>query len=201
MSKARAKKIKLILFDVDGVLTDGTIWLVPGSGPSTNPQAAADRDGNSIASSTIVEAKGFHAHDGVGISLARVGGIKTGIITRRKSETVALRARDLKIDHVLQGQMDKNAALDEILKAEGFSVDEAAFMGDDIVDLPAMRRCGLAIAVPNAREEVKDEAHFITDRDGGQGAARDAVEYILRAQGRLEEVVTAYLENRPLAKR
>jgi 3-deoxy-D-manno-octulosonate 8-phosphate phosphatase (KDO 8-P phosphatase) len=97
--------------------------------------------------------------------------------------------------------MDKNAALDEILKAEGFSVDEAAFMGDDIVDLPAMRRCGLAIAVPNAREEVKDEANFITDRDGGQGAARDAVEYILRAQGRLEEVVTAYLENRPLAKR
>jgi 3-deoxy-D-manno-octulosonate 8-phosphate phosphatase (KDO 8-P phosphatase) len=199
MSKARAKKIKLILFDVDGVLTDGTIWLVPGSGGTHGSKQPVE--GNSIASSSIVEAKGFHAHDGVGISLARIGGIKTGIITRRQSETVALRGRDLKIDHILQGQVDKNAALDQILKSEGLSSDEAAFMGDDIVDLPAMRRCGLAISVPNAREEVKDESHFITDREGGQGAARDAVEYILRAQGRLDEVVNAYLENRPLQKR
>jgi 3-deoxy-D-manno-octulosonate 8-phosphate phosphatase (KDO 8-P phosphatase) len=199
MSKVRAKKIKLILFDVDGVLTDGTIWLVPAPGgtPAAMKQdPAAARDGYSIPSNSIVEAKGFHAHDGVGISLARIAGIKTAIITRRNSETVALRARDLKIDHVLQGQIDKNAALDQILKAEGLTVEEAAFLGDDIVDLPAMRRCGLAIAVPNAREEVKDESHFITDHDGGQGAARDAVEYILRAQGRLEEIVSAYLENR-----
>jgi 3-deoxy-D-manno-octulosonate 8-phosphate phosphatase (KDO 8-P phosphatase) len=199
MSKVRAKKIKLILFDVDGVLTDGTIWLVPAPGgtPAAMKQdSAAASDGYSIPSNSIVEAKGFHAHDGVGISLARIAGIKTAIITRRNSETVALRARDLKIDHVLQGQIDKNAALDQILKAEGLTVEEAAFLGDDIVDLPAMRRCGLAIAVPNAREEVKDESHFITDHDGGQGAARDAVEYILRAQGRLEEIVSAYLENR-----
>jgi 3-deoxy-D-manno-octulosonate 8-phosphate phosphatase (KDO 8-P phosphatase) len=200
MSKARAKKIKLILFDVDGVLTDGTIWLVPGVGGAHGSKQHV-AEGNSIASSSIVEAKGFHAHDGVGISLARIGGIKTAIITRRQSETVALRARDLKIDHVLQGQVDKNAALDQILKSEGLSADEAAFMGDDIVDLPAMRRCGLAVAVPNAREEVKDESHFITDREGGRGAARDAVEYILRAQGRLDEVVNAYLENRPVQKR
>jgi 3-deoxy-D-manno-octulosonate 8-phosphate phosphatase (KDO 8-P phosphatase) len=202
MSKARAKKIRLILFDVDGVLTDGTIWLVPGPGEGQRKQeAAGDGSGHSIASSNIVEAKGFHAHDGVGISLARIAGIKTAIITRRNSETVALRARDLKIDHVLQGQMDKSAALDKILKAEAFTPEEAAFLGDDIVDLPVMRRCGLAIAVPNAREEVKDESHFITDHEGGNGAARDAVEYILRAQGRLDEVVTAYLESRPLQKR
>jgi 3-deoxy-D-manno-octulosonate 8-phosphate phosphatase (KDO 8-P phosphatase) len=203
MSKARAKKIKLILFDVDGVLTDGTIWLVPGpgDGQSAKPDAAADGSGYSIASSNIVEAKGFHAHDGVGISLARIAGIKTAIITRRNSETVALRARDLKIDHVLHGLMDKSAALDRILKAEGLTAEEAAFVGDDIVDLPVMRRCGLAIAVPNAREEVKDESHFITDHEGGKGAARDAVEYILRAQGRLDEVVNAYLESRPLQKR
>jgi 3-deoxy-D-manno-octulosonate 8-phosphate phosphatase (KDO 8-P phosphatase) len=206
MSKARAKKIKLILFDVDGVLTDGTIWLFPAPAGAEQANkkamdAAADGGGYAISSTSIIEAKGFHAHDGTGITLARLAGLKTGIITKRISETVALRARDLKVDHVLQGQADKSAALDRILKAEGFTADEAAFLGDDIVDLPVMRRCGLAIAVPNAREEVKDESHFITDHEGGRGAARDAVEYILRAQGRLDEVVNAYLESRPAVKR
>ena len=171
MSKARAKKIKLILFDVDGVLTDGTIWLVPGLGAAPKKPGVAGREGTSISSGNIVEAKGFHAHDGVGISLARVGGIKTAIVTRRSSETVALRARDLKIDHVLQGQLDKNAALDQILKAEGLTAEEAAFMGDDIVDLPAMRRCGLAIAVPNA-PRASMESSTRSSEPRGSGASR-----------------------------
>jgi 3-deoxy-D-manno-octulosonate 8-phosphate phosphatase (KDO 8-P phosphatase) len=176
MSLARAKKIKIILFDVDGVMTDGNIYLLPnaGGGPP-------------------VEGKGFHAHDGVGISLARVGGLKVGVITRRTSETVALRGRDLKLDYVEQGSMDKLATMHKILKREGFSDKEACFVGDDIVDLPVMRHCGLAISVPNARKEVKGEAHYITRCAGGEGAARDAVEYILRAQGRLKEVMEKYL--------
>jgi len=191
MSKARAKKIKLILFDVDGVLTDGTIWLLPALPGSDRSQTSAV-----AASAAFVEAKGFHAHDGIAISLARHAGLKTGLITRRVSETVALRARDLKVDHVLQGQADKCAALDTILAMEGFSADEVAFVGDDLVDLPVMRRCGLAMAVPNAREEVKDEAHFITGHRGGEGAARDAIEYILRSQGRLAAAVESYIGSR-----
>src|SRR3954470_24313093 len=176
MSIARARKIKIILFDVDGVMTDGNIYLLPntGGGPP-------------------VEAKGFHAHDGVGISLARVGGIKVGVITRRSSETVAIRGRDLKLDHVEQGSMDKLATMTQILKREGLSEKETCFVGDDIVDLPVMRSCGLAITVPNARKEVLDAAHYITKLAGGEGAARDAVEYILRAQGRLKAVMEKYL--------
>ena len=205
MSKARAKKIKLILFDVDGVLTDGTIWLFPpppGSDRSQTSVIAARADSGSFgqASAAFVEVKGFHAHDGIAISLARHAGLKTGLITRRISETVALRARDLKVDHVLQGQADKCAALDKILAMEGFSADEAAFVGDDLVDLPVMRRCGLAMAVPNAREEVKDEAHFITGHRGGDGAARDAIEYILRSQGRLDAAVESYIGSRPAGR-
>lgn len=206
MSKARAKKIKLIIFDVDGVLTDGTIWLFPAPGGSQQSKAAdisakADAGGFGIASTSIIEAKGFHAHDGTGITLARLAGLKTAIITKRISETVALRARDLKIDHVYQGQADKSATLDKILALEGIKAEECAYVGDDIVDLSIMRRCGLAIAVPNARIEVEEESHWITDHEGGKGAARDAVEYILRAQGRLKEVVNAYIESRPVAQK
>src|SRR5258708_25571277 len=113
-----------------------------------------------------VESKVFQVHEGVGISLARVGGIKVGIITRRNSETVAIRGRDLKLDYVEQGSMDKLATMLQILKREGLKEQEACFVGDDIVDLPVMRKCGLAIAVPNARKEVKDEAHFVTKCSG-----------------------------------
>ena len=202
MSKERAKKIKLILFDVDGVLTDGTIWLFPAPAGSEQQQksaieARAGSAGFGIASASMIEAKGFSAHDGTGITLARFAGLKTGIITKRISETVALRARDLKVDHVFQGQADKSAALDAILKKEGLREEEVAFVGDDIVDLPVMRRVGLAVAVANAREQVKDESHLITDHDGGKGAARDVVEYILAAQERLDQIVEAYIKSRP----
>ena len=174
MYKARAKKIKLLLLDVDGVMTNGTIFLIP-------------------SGETMIEAKGFHAHDGTGFSLARLGGIQTGIITKRISETVRLRARDLKIEHVYQGAADKLAAFHEILDREKLTPEETAFVGDDIIDLPVMRACGLAFAVADAREDVKDEAHVITDHRGGKGPVRDAVEYILKAQGSLARCIDAYL--------
>jgi 3-deoxy-D-manno-octulosonate 8-phosphate phosphatase (KDO 8-P phosphatase) len=185
---ARARKIKLILFDVDGVLTDGKIWIFPAPGGS--------RQSGTQPSTSLIEAKGFHAHDGTAIMLARLAGIKTGIITKRISETVALRARDLKIDHVYQGIQDKASVLAQILEKDGITAGEAAFVGDDVIDLPAMRRCGLAIAVKNARPEVKAEAHWATTHAGGDGAARDAVEYILKAQGKWKRAVEEYVSQR-----
>jgi 3-deoxy-D-manno-octulosonate 8-phosphate phosphatase (KDO 8-P phosphatase) len=195
---ARAKKIKLILFDVDGVLTDGKIWIFPA--PAGAPQSVlehtaehADKGGFVFHSTSLIEAKGFHAHDGTAISLARLGGIKTGIITKRISETVALRARDLKIDHIRQGIQDKLTVFEEILTQEGLKSSEAAFVGDDVIDLPVMRNCGFAVAVGNARGEVKKEAHYVTSHSGGDGAARDAVEYILKAQRKWKGVVSQYI--------
>ncbi|HXB19904.1 MAG TPA: HAD hydrolase family protein [Candidatus Solibacter sp.] len=198
MSTDRAKKIKVILFDVDGVLTDGTIWLFPA--PSSEPRSTdahaqqhANSAGYGIVSQNMIEAKGFHAHDGTGISLARLGGLKTGLVTKRISETVALRARDLKIDYVFQGAANKSEVLDKILAEHGFREEEIAYVGDDIIDLPIMERCGLAIAVANARPQVTAMAHYHTCTAGGAGAARDAVEYILKAQGTLEKVIEAYI--------
>ena len=200
-AKDRARKIKLILFDVDGVMTDGTIFLFPA--PAGAPQTLKDhkeemagKGGYAIQSQTVIEAKGFNAHDGAGISLAKLGGLKLGIITKRISETVALRARDLKLDIVHQGIADKGKCFTEIIEKEDLKADQVAYVGDDIIDLPIMRRCGLAIAVRNAREEVKDESHFVTDHDGGHGACRDAIEYILRAQGSLDRVTAQYIHDR-----
>ncbi len=242
---ARARKIKLILFDVDGVLTDGKIWIFPapsGSERSGAQQSLLEKSaecvsrretqgGFGLQSTSLIEAKGFNAHDGTAISLARLAGIKTGIITKRISETVALRARDLKIDHVYQGIQDKASVFAQILEKDGITAAEArardlkidhvyqgiqdkasvfaqilekdgitaaeaAFVGDDVIDLPAMRRCGLAIAVKNARPEVKAEAHWATSHGGGDGAARDAVEYILKAQGKWKQAVEDYISER-----
>ncbi|MDP9263157.1 MAG: HAD-IA family hydrolase [Acidobacteriota bacterium] len=206
-AKLRARKIKLLLLDVDGVMTDGRIFVLPaptGVDPEPGSQAAAlaDAGGYTITSETMMEAKSFHAHDGTAISLARLAGIKTGIITKRLSRTVALRARDLRLDHVYQGVADKVGVLEEILAKEKLKPAEVAYVGDDIIDLPVMRRCGLAIAVPNARKEVKAAAHYVTRHGGGKGAVRDAVEYILRAQGKMEKTVRAYISRRrtPAAK-
>ncbi|MBZ5704569.1 MAG: HAD hydrolase family protein [Acidobacteriia bacterium] len=197
-AKTRAKKIKLILFDVDGVLTDGKIFVfpAPAGAQSTTPEQAVKHGGHGgfgLVSQTMVEAKGFHAHDGTSISLARLAGIKTGLITKRISETVALRARDLKLEHVHQGIQDKLTCFEEILRQEGLRADEAAFVGDDVIDLPVMRNCGFAVAVANARREVKAGAHYVTEHSGGDGALRDAVEYILKAQGKWERVVSEYI--------
>jgi 3-deoxy-D-manno-octulosonate 8-phosphate phosphatase (KDO 8-P phosphatase) len=199
---ARARKIKLILFDVDGVLTDGKIWIFPapaGSKPAqSGVPATLESDiivpgGTGFQSASLIEAKGFHAHDGTAIMLARMAGIKTGVITKRISETVSLRTRDLRMEHVYQGIQDKATAFRQILEEDGITAAEAAFVGDDVIDLPAMRQCGFAIAVKNARPEVKAEAHWTTAHAGGDGAARDAVEYILKAQGKWKRVVEEYI--------
>jgi 3-deoxy-D-manno-octulosonate 8-phosphate phosphatase (KDO 8-P phosphatase) len=204
-ASARARKIKLILFDVDGVLTDGKIWIFPAPGGSQSgaqqsvlEQSAqhGGKGGFGLHGTSLIEAKGFHAHDGTAIVLARRAGIKTGIITKRISETVALRARDLKIDHVYQGIQDKASVFAQILEKDGITAAEAAFVGDDVIDLPAMRKCGLAIAVKNARPEVKAEAHWATSHAGGDGAARDAVEYILKAQGKWKQAVEEFVSER-----
>jgi len=194
---ARARKIRLLLFDVDGVLTDGKLFIFPapaGIELSTREHATQheDQGGFGFASHSMIEAKGFHAHDGTAISLARLAGIKTGLITRRISETVALRARDLKLEHVHQGIQDKRTCFEEILREEGLPPQAVAFVGDDVIDLPVMRHCGLAIAVKNARVEVKKEAHFVTAHAGGDGALRDAVEFIVKAQGKWRRVVDVY---------
>ena len=180
----RARRIKIILFDVDGVLTDGTIWVYP------SPVALPD--GTIVNNS--VEAKGYSAHDGAGVTLARLGGMKVGIITKRISETVAMRARDLKMEFVYQGQAFKMQAVRDIIDKEGLTLDEIAYVGDDVIDLPVMRVCGLAVAVANARAQVKAEAHYVTPNAGGYGAGRDAIEFILEAKGLLEKCIEASID-------
>jgi 3-deoxy-D-manno-octulosonate 8-phosphate phosphatase (KDO 8-P phosphatase) len=185
----RARRIKIILFDVDGVLTDGKIWIIPV--PVVAP------DGSIITK--MVEAKGFNAHDGAGVTLARLGGMKLGVITKRITEAVALRARDLKLEFVYQGEAFKMRPVREIMAKEGVTLQEIAFVGDDVIDLAVMRECGLAIAVANAREQVKAEAHYVTPHKGGEGAGRDAIEFILEAKGLLEQCIKASIdESNPL---
>jgi 3-deoxy-D-manno-octulosonate 8-phosphate phosphatase (KDO 8-P phosphatase) len=185
----RARRIKIILFDVDGVLTDGTIWVIPA--PVTG------LDGS--ITTRMVEAKGFNAHDGAGVTLARLGGMKLGVITKRITEAVALRSRDLKLDFVYQGEAFKMRPVREIIAKEGVTLEEIAFVGDDVIDLAVMRECGFAVAVANAREQVKAEAHYVTPHKGGEGAGRDAIEFILEAKGLLEQCLKASIdESNPL---
>lgn len=200
-AKSRAKKIKLLLFDVDGVLTDGKLFFFPmPAGVQLSTQAHAEKHsgqgGFGLASQNVIEAKGFHAHDGTAISLARLAGLKTGLITKRISETVALRARDLKLEYVYQGIQDKLGTFREILKLEGITAAEACFVGDDVIDQPVMWNCGFAVAVANARDEVKRDAHYVTKHSGGDGALRDAIEFVLKAQGKWKKVVTDYIGER-----
>ena len=175
-AESRAKNIKILIFDVDGVLTDGQIFVIPNA------------EGHGI------EAKGFAAHDGLGISLGRLGGLRIGIITKRNSQTVAIRANDLKLEFIYQGQSHKMDAIRDILAKTGASIDQLAYVGDDIIDLPVMRQCGLAIATANARKEVKSMAHYITPNPGGFGAGRDAIDFILNARGVLDQVIEQYLD-------
>ena len=185
----RARRIKIILFDVDGVWTDGTIWIYP--------MPLAMPDGST--STKMIEVKGYSAHDGAGMTLARLGGMKVGIITKRISETVAMRARDLKVEFVYQGQAFKMQAVREIMEKEGVTLEEIAYVGDDVIDLPVMRVCGLAVAVANARAQVKAAAHYVTPNAGGYGAARDAIDFILSAKGLLEKCIEASIdENNPM---
>ena len=203
----RARRIKIILFDVDGVFTDGTIWLVPSpalTAASTDRQAQLEQKSSQIGfgvhSATMTEAKGYSAHDGTAISLARLGGMKCGVITKRISETVATRARDLKLEFVYMGEAFKMKPVREIMAKEGVTIEEIAYVGDDVIDLPVMRQCGFAVAVANARQQVKNEAHYVTPNAGGYGAARDAVDFILEAKGILDKVIEEYIdESNPIS--
>src|SRR3984885_11521443 len=165
----RAKRIRVLLMDVDGVLTDGRIWLLSRS------------DG------TASEIKGFSPCDGAGLKLARAAGLRTGLITGRESSAVAQRARECEIEFVYQGQATKLIAYEEILRATGAGDAEIAYIGDDLPDVPLLQRVGLAIAVANAAIEVKRAAHYVTERSGGQGAVREAIEMIIKAQGKWME--------------
>lgn len=163
---ARAKRIRVLLMDVDGVLTDGRIWLL------------SRRDGHAS------EIKGFSAYDGAGLKLARAVGLRTGVITGRDSAAVTQRARECQMEFVYQGRATKVAAYEEILRATGASDAEIAYVGDDLPDLPLIQRAGLAVAVANAVTEVKRSAHYVTVRSGGDGAVREVIELIVKAQGK-----------------
>jgi 3-deoxy-D-manno-octulosonate 8-phosphate phosphatase (KDO 8-P phosphatase) len=177
----RARRVKVLLYDVDGVLTNGDITIIPTSEPGAEKL-------------TGVEVKSFSAHDGMGISIARLAGLKIGWVTKRQSQVVAIRARDLKIDHVYQGQSNKADALDKIVAAEGCTLEEIAYVGDDIIDLPVMRKVGFAIATANARPQIKAMAHWVTPLPGGQGAGRDAIDFLLNSRGILDSTIERYLD-------
>jgi 3-deoxy-D-manno-octulosonate 8-phosphate phosphatase (KDO 8-P phosphatase) len=166
----RARRIKLLLMDCDGVLTDGRLELL--------------ENGD--------EQKTFHARDGQGISLFHRAGLKTGIISGRTSSAVERRAQDLEMSYVRQNARDKLEALDEILVLAKVSVHECAFIGDDLADIPVMGRVELAVAVGDAVAETKQAAHFITEQKGGRGAVREVTDLILKAQGRWEELMKRF---------
>ncbi|OOG54428.1 HAD hydrolase family protein [Rhodanobacter sp. C03] len=159
---ARAAKVRLAVFDVDGTLTDGRLWYGEGGH----------------------ETKVFHVHDGVGLKQLQANGVQVALITARISHPVALRAEELDIAHVYQGQADKRACLLELLDALHLTPEQAAFIGDDLPDLPPMRIAGLAVAVANAHPWVVEQAHWQTSKSGGMGAAREACDLILQAQGK-----------------
>jgi len=167
----RAKQIKLIIFDVDGVLTDGGLYF--------------DDSGQ--------ELKAFHSRDGLGMKMLKSSGVEIGIITGRTSQVVTHRMNNLGIEHVYQGQSEKLPAFQLLIEKLGVSEREVAYVGDDVVDLPIMRRVGLAVAVQDAHDWVVKHAHWQTPSCGGRGAARDICEFILEAQGNLESTLSQYL--------
>lgn len=168
---ARLAKIRLLAVDVDGTLTDGTIGY--------------DDTGH--------ESKNFSIHDGLGIVLARLVGLETAWITGRTSPLVERRARELGVTLLFQGVRDKTAILAQIADQNGLSLENIAYMGDDLNDLPALRIAGAALAPANAAPEVLAAAHYVTPRGGGHGAVRDAITTLLRARGDYDDAVSAYL--------
>ena len=169
--RQKAKRVRLLLMDVDGVLTDGRIWL------------------QSWPDGTAHEIKGFSAYDGAGLKLARSVGVRTGLITGRDSPATARRAREAEIEFVYQGRAEKVLAYEEILQKTGLRDEEVAFIGDDLPDLPLLTRVGFAVAVANAVPEIKKAAHYVTRAQGGNGAVREVIELILKAQGKWDEAI------------
>jgi 3-deoxy-D-manno-octulosonate 8-phosphate phosphatase (KDO 8-P phosphatase) len=171
---ARAAKIKLLLMDVDGVLTDGKLYFIPGA------------DGQ------MVEFKGFDSQDGIALQWCNAKGIRTGVISGRNSPATVERAKQAKMDYVYQGHTEKIPIIEEIMAHAGVAVEEVAYIGDDLTDVVVFHRVGFAIATANARPEVKGEAHWTTANVGGTGAVRDAVELIFQARGFWPEILKKY---------
>jgi len=168
----RAKSIRLIAFDVDGIMTDGGLYL----------------------SDSGEEFKRFNSLDGHGLKMLKSSGVELAIITGRSSRCVELRAKNLGITHLYQGIQDKLNAMQSLLTQLHIAPENAAFMGDDVVDLPAMNHVGLAISVPDATPVVRDRSHYITSRRGGHGAVREVCELLMSAQGTLEAQLEPYLK-------
>lgn len=168
----RAKKIRLFLMDVDGTLTDGGVCLM----------SLPNKGG-------VAEMKVFNSLDGLGLKLVHIMGIKTGFITGRKSPAVQQRAKEMLVDYVYLGQATKTAAFEECMRKAGVTQEEVAYLGDDLPDMPVAKLAGLAVAVANAAPELKAICHYVTRANGGEGAAREVVELILKAQGRWEEAI------------
>jgi len=169
-----ASQVKLLLMDVDGVLTDGHLFNVPGP------------DGK------VVETKGFDSQDGIGLQWLSWHGIKTGVISGRQSPATEERARQCKMTYVYQGHIEKVPILEEILAHATLAPAEVAYIGDDFTDVVIMHRVGLAIATANARDEVKREAHYVTKAPGGSGAVREIVELLLKSQGLWDKILKHY---------
>jgi 3-deoxy-D-manno-octulosonate 8-phosphate phosphatase (KDO 8-P phosphatase) len=159
----RARAVRLAIFDVDGVMTDGTLFI--------------GADGELF--------KAFNILDGHGVKMLQAAGVRAAIISGRSSAAVTRRAAELAIEHVVQGSADKSSAFDALIAALAVQPQECAFVGDDLPDLDVMSRCGLAVAVANAADAVKSAAHYVTRASGGKGAVREFCELVLRAQGRL----------------
>lgn len=167
-----ARPIRLITFDVDGVMTDGGLYFSDSGG----------------------EFKRFNSLDGQGLKMLRASGVELAIITGRNSHCVELRAKNLGITHLYQGVECKLDAMRALLGKLGLAPEAAAFMGDDVVDLPAMRHVGLALSVPDAPQMVRDRAHYVTRRQGGHGAVREVCELLMSAQGTLDSQLAHYLK-------
>lgn len=168
----RALRVRLLVLDVDGVLTDGTLWY--------------GADGEVF--------KGFHVRDGLGLKLLASAGIQVAVISGKSSAPLERRLDDLGVEHRYLGRRDKNRAFDELLEATGLAAGDVAWVGDDLLDLPLMKRAGLAIAVADAEPRVRAKARWITTRDGGRGAVREICEGLLDARGELDGAIDALLE-------
>jgi 3-deoxy-D-manno-octulosonate 8-phosphate phosphatase (KDO 8-P phosphatase) len=174
MLNEKALDIAMLVLDVDGVLTDGAIVYAEG----------------------CTELKAFHTHDGLGIRLALSSGLAVAIVTGRTSQALERRATELGVTRLVQGVTNKAEAVKKLAEELSIKLTQVAFLGDDLVDLPAMRRVGLAMAVADAVDEVRSAADVVTRKTGGQGAVREAIEFLLRTQGRWESAVTSYLSDR-----
>jgi len=174
--RRRAKKIKLLLMDVDGVMTDGRIYYVP------NPRGG------------FLETKTFHSRDGLGIRFAREAGLKTGVISGRRSPVVEHRIRELAIDYAYQAVLEKLEPYQALLKTTRLKDEQVCYIGDDLIDLPVLKRVGLAVGVGNGHPLLRRHVHYWTRNAGGLGAVRETIELILAAQGKLSAILNNYMK-------